>query len=161
MALNIALLTKCSYRRCLWYVLSFFRFQNPILIHCLGGERKYADHGAWLCARDGRQDADHQIRTWSLYADAYSAVHPTQHQRALLDQWTQFLIEDSLIPAFQLSTDDFAGQLANQTNLAIKGIIGIRCMAEISKLLGDNNKFKNYSVCEFRCFRRCGRLILR
>jgi hypothetical protein len=64
-----------------------------------------------------------------------------------LDQWTQYLIEDSLIPAFQLSTDDFAGQLTNQTNLAIKGIIGIRCMAEIEKLLGNNAKYANYSVC--------------
>jgi len=27
----------------------------------------------------------------------------------LLDQWTQYLITDSLIPAEQLSTDDFAG----------------------------------------------------
>ncbi|KAJ6563311.1 DUF1793-domain-containing protein [Mycena vulgaris] len=65
--------------------------------------------------------------------------------RALLDQWTQFLIEDSLIPAHQLSTDDFAGSLANQTNLAIKGIIGIGAMAEICKRLGDPIKAANYS----------------
>ncbi|KAJ7031515.1 DUF1793-domain-containing protein [Mycena alexandri] len=63
----------------------------------------------------------------------------------LLDQWTQFLIEDSLIPANQLSTDDFAGQLANQTNLAIKGITGIRCMGEIWGLLGNKDKQANYT----------------
>ncbi|KAG5651964.1 hypothetical protein H0H81_006779 [Sphagnurus paluster] len=69
----------------------------------------------------------------------------TQYNK-LHDQWTQFLIEDSLIPAQQLSTDDFAGHLANQTNLAIKGIIGIKAMSEISKLLGDTARASNYSA---------------
>ncbi|KAG8693928.1 hypothetical protein FRC09_010174, partial [Ceratobasidium sp. 395] len=62
----------------------------------------------------------------------------------LLTQWTQFLVNDSLIPALQLSTDDFAGHLANQTNLAIKGIIGIRAMSEISSLLGKQDDAKKY-----------------
>ncbi|EJF60361.1 hypothetical protein DICSQDRAFT_137441 [Dichomitus squalens LYAD-421 SS1] len=65
---------------------------------------------------------------------------------SLLDQWTQFLITDSLIPANQLSTDDFAGALANQTNLAIKGIIGIQAMAEIAKLNDDEARASNYSI---------------
>ena len=30
----------------------------------------------------------------------------------ILDQWTQYLIEEALIPANQISTDDFAGSLA-------------------------------------------------
>lgn len=64
----------------------------------------------------------------------------------LLDQWTQFLITDSLIPANQISTDDFAGSLANQTNLAIKGIIGIKAMAAIADLVGDSARSSNYSV---------------
>ncbi|KAJ7924394.1 hypothetical protein B0H13DRAFT_1192380 [Mycena leptocephala] len=79
------------------------------------------------------------------FARATGDLSQISRYRALLDQWTQYLIEDSLIPAFQLSTDDFAGQLTNQTNLAIKGIIGIRCMAEIEKLLGNNAKYANYS----------------
>ncbi|KAK7064805.1 DUF1793-domain-containing protein [Favolaschia claudopus] len=79
------------------------------------------------------------------YARATNDLSQIKRYKNLLDQWTQFLIEDSLIPANQLSTDDFAGQLVNQTNLAIKGIIGIKCMAEISKLLGDTKKADNYS----------------
>ena len=63
----------------------------------------------------------------------------------LLDQWTQYLIDDSLIPALQLSTDDFAGRLANQTNLAIKGIVGIKAMSKIADIVGDHAKAKNYS----------------
>ncbi|KAJ6452366.1 DUF1793-domain-containing protein [Mycena vulgaris] len=64
---------------------------------------------------------------------------------ALLDQWTQFLISDSLIPANQISTDDFAGALANQTNLAIKGIVGIGAMSKIAGLIGNTAQSANYS----------------
>ncbi|KIW02103.1 uncharacterized protein PV09_06593 [Verruconis gallopava] len=63
----------------------------------------------------------------------------------ILTQWTEFLIEDSLIPATQLSTDDFAGSLQNQTNLALKGIIGIRAMGEIAKLAGNADDEKKYN----------------
>ncbi|KAB5594674.1 hypothetical protein CTheo_1821 [Ceratobasidium theobromae] len=63
----------------------------------------------------------------------------------LLNQWTQFLVNDSLIPASQLSTDDFAGHLVNQTNLAIKGIIGIKCMSEIANRLSKSDDAKKYS----------------
>lgn len=50
----------------------------------------------------------------------------------LLEQHTRYLIAYSLIPAAQLSTDDFAGTLSNQTNLAIKGIIGLQAMSYIA-----------------------------
>jgi hypothetical protein len=35
---------------------------------------------------------------------------------------------------------------ANQTNLAIKGIVGIKAMAVIAGILGDTEKSQNYSV---------------
>ncbi|KAI0744972.1 DUF1793-domain-containing protein [Earliella scabrosa] len=63
----------------------------------------------------------------------------------LLDQWAQFLITDSLVPANQLSTDDFAGTLVNQTNLAIKGIVGIKAMSQIAQLVGQDAMSSNYS----------------
>ncbi|KAF8761365.1 hypothetical protein RHS01_01175 [Rhizoctonia solani] len=66
----------------------------------------------------------------------------------LLAQWTQFLVEDSLIPAEQLSTDDFAGHLVNQTNLAIKGIIGIQAMGEIANVLGKSDDAKKYKLLD-------------
>ncbi|KDR83620.1 hypothetical protein GALMADRAFT_85982 [Galerina marginata CBS 339.88] len=79
------------------------------------------------------------------YAQKTGDLSQLQQYQALLDQWTQFLIEDSLIPANQISTDDFAGSLANQTNLAIKGIIGIKAMSDISQLVGNPAKSANYS----------------
>lgn len=63
----------------------------------------------------------------------------------LLDQWTQYLIAEALIPANQISTDDFAGALPNQTNLAIKGIVGIKAMSEIASLVGNTEEASNYS----------------
>ncbi|KAF2149170.1 glutaminase GtaA [Myriangium duriaei CBS 260.36] len=64
---------------------------------------------------------------------------------ALLNKWVVYLIQESLIPQNQISTDDFAGSLANQTNLALKGIIGIQAMAEISNRTGHLNDAANYS----------------
>jgi hypothetical protein len=66
-----------------------------------------------------------------------------QHYK-IMQQWAEFLITDSLIPAEQLSTDDFAGQLANQTNLAIKGIQGIAAMGEVAALLNKTKDAKTY-----------------
>jgi hypothetical protein len=62
----------------------------------------------------------------------------------LWKQWTGYLVREALIPSNQLSTDDFAGWLANQTNLALKGIIGIRAMSEISELVGETEDAKFY-----------------
>lgn len=59
--------------------------------------------------------------------------------------WTSYLISDALIPQNQISTDDFAGSLANQTNLAIKGIIGIQAMSVIANLTNHPSDGANYS----------------
>lgn len=63
----------------------------------------------------------------------------------ILKQWAEYLVEDSLLPAEQLSTDDFAGHLANQTNLALKGIIGLEAMSQMSKLIGQTADAANYT----------------
>ncbi|OAA56899.1 glutaminase GtaA [Cordyceps fumosorosea ARSEF 2679] len=63
----------------------------------------------------------------------------------LLTRWAEYLIQDARIPAHQLSTDDFAGQLANQTNLAIKGIIALEAMSEIATRAGQGDQKQRYS----------------
>lgn len=63
----------------------------------------------------------------------------------ILKQWVDYLVQDSLLPADQLSTDDFAGHLANQTNLALKGIIGIEAMSQIAKIAGFDSDANNYT----------------
>ncbi|KIW15237.1 hypothetical protein PV08_05282 [Exophiala spinifera] len=63
----------------------------------------------------------------------------------LWKQWTGYLVEFSLEPHNQLSTDDFAGWLALQTNLALKGIIGIKAMAGLSELVENHEDVKTYN----------------
>ncbi|KAK6514513.1 hypothetical protein TWF281_004711 [Arthrobotrys megalospora] len=60
-------------------------------------------------------------------------------------KWTGYLVEFGLLPATQLSTDDFAGRLANQTNLALKGILGIKAMAELAAVVGNTKDEKHFS----------------
>ena len=60
-------------------------------------------------------------------------------------QWTGYLVEFSLRPANQLSTDDFAGWLALQTNLALKGIIGIKAMAGLADIVRQDADAKKYN----------------
>lgn len=62
----------------------------------------------------------------------------------ILKQWAGYLVDEALIPADQISTDDFAGSLANQTNLGLKGIIGLRAMSEISDRTGNSDDAQTY-----------------
>ncbi|KAI0148644.1 hypothetical protein GGR57DRAFT_515339 [Xylariaceae sp. FL1272] len=57
----------------------------------------------------------------------------------LLKQFTKYLISSSSIPEKQLSTDDFAVELANQINLALNGIIGLQASSSIATLVNNTN----------------------
>ena len=57
-----------------------------------------------------------------------------------------------------VSTDDFAGWLALQTNLALKGIIGIKAMSKIAEVMDNKEDAKYYRVINvpaFRTFMKC------
>ena len=84
------------------------------------------------------------LMTYAYYKFSGNAAFVRQHY-SKLQQFGSYLIEYSLLPGLQVSTDDFAGALVNQTNLAIKGIVGIQAMSFMSTLANDSFGSQNYS----------------
>ncbi|VCU40324.1 Bgt-3378-2 [Blumeria graminis f. sp. tritici] len=80
------------------------------------------------------------------YAQRTNDVQYLAQHYNILKQWTGFLVQEALIPADQISTDDFAGSLANQTNLALKGIIGIQAMSVIAEMTGQGADAASYGA---------------
>ncbi|PLW13520.1 hypothetical protein PCANC_18201 [Puccinia coronata f. sp. avenae] len=70
--------------------------------------------------------------------------HQAQTYYQLFVQWADWLVENTLYPDDQRSTDDFFGPTPNQTSLVIKGIMGLRSMSEISTSMGQTNDSIRY-----------------
>lgn len=62
-----------------------------------------------------------------------------------LEMWAEYLFENGLDPANQLCTDDFAGHMPHNANLAIKAILGLAAFGQLSESLGHNNNARRYS----------------
>ena len=62
----------------------------------------------------------------------------------LLTKWADYLRAKGLDPENQLSTDDFAGHLAHNSNLSIKAIEAVASYAELAKLIGDSARAADY-----------------
>jgi hypothetical protein len=62
----------------------------------------------------------------------------------VLTRWAQYLREKGFDPENQLSTDDFAGHLAHNTNLSAKAIIALGAFAQLSRMRGDQAQAADY-----------------
>ncbi|ROV93941.1 hypothetical protein VSDG_06274 [Cytospora chrysosperma] len=85
------------------------------------------------------------LMSYAYYKFSGDAAWLKSHY-TILNQWANYLIEFSLVPSGQLSTDDFAGTLVNQTNLAIKGIVGLQAMSAIARIADQAADAANFSA---------------
>jgi len=60
-------------------------------------------------------------------------------------KWAEYLRDKGLDPANQLSTDDFAGHLAHNSNLSIKAIEGLAAYAQMARGVGKPEVADEYS----------------
>lgn len=72
----------------------------------------------------------------------------------LVTQWADYLVDNGMNPGRQLCTDDFAGHLAHNTNLALKAIIGIGCYALLCRSIGEAARGARYHAVAKRMARR-------
>jgi Domain of unknown function (DUF4965)/Domain of unknown function (DUF1793)/Domain of unknown function (DUF5127)/Domain of unknown function (DUF4964) len=63
-----------------------------------------------------------------------------------LTKWAEYLKERGLDPENQLTTDDFAGHVAHNSNLSIKAIDALAAFADLAHLLKHENVAKDYSA---------------
>ncbi|KAF8516355.1 hypothetical protein JB92DRAFT_3114212 [Gautieria morchelliformis] len=65
----------------------------------------------------------------------------------ILDQWAdQYLVSNAMNPGDQNFTDSIlTGPVVNDTNLALKGILGIQAMAGIASAMNNTDAANNYS----------------
>lgn len=71
---------------------------------------------------------------------AKDSVAYAEKHKEILTQWAEYLVKIGWNPENQLCTDDFAGHLAHNCNLSIKGILGIAAWAKLLEQMGDTEK---------------------
>ncbi|MCR4621389.1 MAG: DUF4965 domain-containing protein [Clostridiales bacterium] len=78
-----------------------------------------------------------------LYAASYFGADGdlAKQNRETLEKWVRYLVEYGEDPGEQLCTDDFAGHLAHNVNLAAKAMVGVMCYGRMLESWGEDGSF--------------------
>ena len=79
-------------------------------------------------------------------ARAEGDAHLAEKYWPQLTKWAQYLREKGLDPENQLTTDDFAGHVAHNSNLSIKAIDALAAYANLAHLLKQESVAKDYGA---------------
>ena len=107
---------------------------------------------------ENNEHAEGVEMTGNMVIMAYAQAHFSgdsslvENYYSTLKTWADYLTNHSLSLETQLSTDTTSTR--NQTNLAIKGIIGVKAMAEISRAVGNEIDAQTYDASGSLSLRR-------
>lgn len=104
-----------------------------------GGERSEVDQ------MPVEESADIILLAAALAQSEGNAEYAKRHW-TLLSRWADYLAQNGFDPANQLSTDDFAGHLAHNTNLSIKAIEALAAYAQLARRLSDAAAAEKYEA---------------
>jgi Domain of unknown function (DUF4965)/Domain of unknown function (DUF1793) len=90
------------------------------------------------------EESDDMILLVAAIARAEQSTDFATRYWPLLTKWADYLLAKGFDPENQLSTDDFAGHLAHNTNLSIKAIEALGAYAQVAEKLGDHNAASKY-----------------
>lgn len=79
-------------------------------------------------------------------ARAQGNAHLAERFWPQLTGWVEYLKENGLDPANQLTTDDFAGHVSHNANLSIKAIMGLAAYADLARMLKHDNIADQYGA---------------
>ena len=83
------------------------------------------------------------IVTWLYYAVS-GDKQILEENFDLFETWVKYLVKYGLVPDCQLCTDDFAGHLDKNANLAVKSIVGMYCFAKMAEALNKTDLAAEY-----------------
>jgi hypothetical protein len=90
------------------------------------------------------EESGNMILLVAALAKAEGDAKFAEHYWPLLSKWAAYLREKGMDPENQLSTDDFAGHLAHNTNLSLKAILALGAYAGLADALGKRAEAAEY-----------------